>query len=94
VADKEAEWDRAFLPRKPFQPSLMFAGKVPRGDHLKGALVGKALALLTKFTLGWKGWTGANILTYFASLLEAERKNFITLLSSIKTFLASSLFLQ
>ncbi len=56
---------------------------------MKGALVGKALALLTKITLGWKGWTGANILTFFASLLETDRKSFITLAPGINvlTFL-------
>jgi hypothetical protein len=42
------------IPGKPFQPSLMFVGKA-RVEHLKGTLIGKALALVTNVGLGWKG---------------------------------------
>jgi hypothetical protein len=41
---------------KPFQSSLMFAGKhLPDAPH-----EGMLLALLTNITLGWKGLPGTN----------------------------------
>ncbi len=52
-----------FVPGKPFQLSLMFAGKAgayPRVEHLKGALP-------TNIRLGWKGLPGTNTLAYYGN---------------------------
>jgi hypothetical protein len=44
------------------------AGPYPRMEHLKGALVGLALALHANIRPGWKGLPGANTLAYFEIL--------------------------
>ncbi len=46
-----------FLPGRPFQPRLMFAGGAPA-----------LLALPTNITLGWKGQQGKQTLAYLAHL--------------------------
>jgi hypothetical protein len=50
---------RAFVPRKPFQPSLMFGGKA--GAYLSEApLYGILLTIFTNIRLGWKALQGKN----------------------------------
>jgi len=39
-------------------------GAYPRVEHLKGALIGRALALLANISLGWKGLPGTNTQAY------------------------------
>jgi hypothetical protein len=54
-----------FVPGKPFQTSLMFAGKVgayPRVEHLS------APALPANIRLGWKGLPGTHALTDYEKL--------------------------
>jgi hypothetical protein len=51
---------RAFVPDKPFQPSLKFAGKArapPPVDQLKGTA--------GNIRLGWKGLPRSNALVYY-----------------------------
>jgi hypothetical protein len=47
-----------FVPGKPFQPSLLFMGKV----HVS---LGLAAALLANTTLSWVGLRGTDILAYY-----------------------------
>ncbi len=57
-----------FVTGKPFQPSLMFVGKAaayPRVEHLKGAYLGKAPALVANIRLGRKGLPGTTTLVYY-----------------------------
>ncbi len=59
---------RAFVPGKPFQPSLMFAGKAgayPSEAPLGAPHKGRLLASPTNIRLGWKGLPGTNALTYY-----------------------------
>ncbi len=59
---------RVFVPGKPFQSSLMFAGKagVTRVKLLSGApLFGRLLALPANIRLGWKCLPGINTLAYY-----------------------------
>ncbi len=50
-----------FVPGRPFQPSLMFVGKVyPRVDPLNVAKLGMTLALPENIRLGWKGLPETN----------------------------------
>jgi len=56
-----------FVPGKPFQPCLVFAGKA--GAYLsespfKTPLYGRLLALPTNTRQGWKGLPGTNTLAY------------------------------
>ncbi len=57
-------------PGSPFQPRLIFVGKVrtgvyPRVEYLKGASLTQTVALLTNIRLGWKDLSWANTLAYF-----------------------------
>ncbi len=57
-----------FVPGKPFQPNLMFAGKARAypSEALSGApLYGKLLALPANIRLGWKGLPGTNTQAYY-----------------------------
>ncbi len=57
-----------FDPGKPFQPSLMFAGRVRAypSEHLSGAMFkGRLLALHTNIILGWKSLPGTNTVGYY-----------------------------
>jgi hypothetical protein len=52
----------------------MFVGKAreglacPRVEHLKGALLGKTLALSANIRQGWKGLPGTNTIAYYKKL--------------------------
>ncbi len=57
-----------FVPGKPLQPSLMFAGMpgaYTRVEHLKAASLGWALALPANIRLGRQGLPGTNTLAYY-----------------------------
>ncbi len=59
---------RVFVPGRPFQLSLLFAGKArtyPRVEHLKGVSLVNAAVLHTNNKLGWKGLPRTNTLTYY-----------------------------
>jgi len=59
---------RVFVPGRPFQLSLLFAGKAktyPRVEHLKGVSLVYADALPTDKILGWKDLPRTNTLTYY-----------------------------
>ncbi len=71
-----------FVPGKPFQPSLMFAGNartLPRVEHLKVASLGWPLALPANIRLGWKGLPRTNKPSYYEYLLITVEKVSITL---------------
>jgi len=60
-----------FVPDKPLQPCLMFAGKAgayPSEAPFRYSLLGSLLALPTNITLGWKSLLGTNALAYFKNL--------------------------
>ncbi len=60
-------YSRVFVPGKPLQPSLMFAGKAQptQVKHLSGALLkGRPLALPANIRLGWKDLPKTNTLAY------------------------------
>ncbi len=48
-------------------------------EHLEGASLRYALALLTKIKLDWKAWKGRNTLAYYEHLQITVVKKFITL---------------
>jgi hypothetical protein len=58
-----------FVPGRPFQPRLMFAGKA-RAYHSEAAfryaLLGKLQALVADIKQGWKDLPGINTLVYLA----------------------------
>jgi hypothetical protein len=57
-----------FIPVKPFQPSLMFAGKAgayPSEALYDAPLQGRPLVLLINIRLGWKSLPGMNTLAYY-----------------------------
>ncbi len=61
-----------FVPGKPFQLSLMFAGKArgqPRGEHLKDILP-------ANIGIGWKGLPGTNALAYYKKAWLTAVKNY------------------
>jgi hypothetical protein len=64
------------VPSKPFQPSLMFVGKLP----FLGALYGEAPTLPKNIRLGCKDSPGTNILAYYKSRAV---KSFITLVPGV-----------
>jgi hypothetical protein len=43
----------------------MLAVKARSLEHLKGASLGQALALPTNIRLGWKDFSGTNVLAYY-----------------------------
>jgi hypothetical protein len=58
----------AFVPGKPFQPSLMFAisSEHTRVKNLSGsALNGRILASPTNIRLDWKGFLETSIIAYY-----------------------------
>jgi hypothetical protein len=50
-----------------------------RWQHLKGATLGQALALIVIIALGQKGLSGANTLAYLACSSVMKKKHFLTL---------------
>jgi hypothetical protein len=54
-------------------------GAYPRVEHLKGASLGWAPALLANIRLGWKGFPGTNTLAYYEKSKLTAVKSFITL---------------
>jgi hypothetical protein len=71
-----------FVPGRSFQLSLMFAGKAgtyPTIKHLKGALVGKVLALPTNIRLGCRALPGTSTLAFYKNLNITAVKLFITM---------------
>ncbi len=69
---------RAFVPGKPFQPSLIFVGKAWAYPS-KAPLYGRLLALLTNIRLGWKGLLLENTLAYDENSQFTDVKSFIKL---------------
>jgi hypothetical protein len=65
-----------FVPGKPFQPSLMFAGKA-EPTQVKKLLGAPLLALPANIRLGWKGLPGTNTLAYYGNLKITAAKSFI-----------------
>ncbi len=68
-----------YVSGKPFQPSLMIAGKAgayPRVEHLEDASLGWAPALPAIIRLGWKGLPETNTLAYYESSQITDRKGF------------------
>ncbi len=64
-----------FVPGKPFQPSVVFAGgqSLPEWSTFQGRL----LASPTNTTLGWKGLPGTNTLAYYENPYNTAVKSFI-----------------
>ncbi len=71
---------RVFVHDKFTQPSLkcllVRPGAYPRMEHLRGASLGKAPALLTSSRLGWKGLPRTNSLNVIRKFVNYGRKKF------------------
>ena len=61
-----------------FQPILLWVrpGANPREEHLRGALLNYAPALLANIIIVWKGLQETNTLAYWASLLVTKKIKF------------------
>jgi hypothetical protein len=69
---------RIFVPGNPFQPSLMFVSKAreySRMEHLRGASIDYAMALLANIRLGWKSPLGTNTLAYYEHWQIADEQS-------------------
>ncbi len=69
-----------FVPGKPFQPSLMFAGKAGSypSEHLSGApILSSLLDSPTNAILAWKGFPRTNPLAYYENPKITAVKSFI-----------------
>ncbi len=84
-----------YVPGKPFQPSLMFAGKAgayPSEAPFRCSSLGsypRLWALPTNIRLGWNGLKGTNTLAYYENSQITDAKSLITL---VPGFASSNLF--
>jgi hypothetical protein len=74
-----AKKDRAFVPVRPVETSLMFVGAYPIVEHLKGASLVYGLTLPANIRLGRKGLPGTNSQAYYKNSQNMALKTFITL---------------